>query len=80
MSLSGRPPARPSNGEKAREPTHSRLGEQSKSLLPTPPRLHEPANSRGPDLLERALMRRLILTPAYQLRPVAKSIAGDMVC
>ena len=31
------------------------------------------------DLLERALMRRLIWTPAHQLRSVAKSIAGDMV-
>ena len=31
------------------------------------------------DLLERALMRRLIWTPAHQLRSVAKSIPGDMV-
>ena len=31
------------------------------------------------DLLERALIRRLIWTPAHQLRSMAKSIAGDMV-
>jgi hypothetical protein len=31
------------------------------------------------DLLERALLRRLIRTPTHQLRPMAKPVTGAMV-
>src|ERR1700704_622308 len=31
------------------------------------------------NLLERALLRRLIRTPTHQLRPMAKPVTGDMV-
>ena len=47
--------------------------------VPDSQRLGPNLSQGSPDLLERALMRRLVGTPTHQLRPVAKPVAGHMI-